>query len=53
MITDLERLKKDYRETIHYKRRLKSRGKDSLAYKTEKKALGLKQHIKELQTIGG
>ena len=51
MITDLERLKKDYRETTHYKRRLKSRGKDSLAYKNEKKGLGLKLHIKELQTI--
>jgi len=32
---------------------LKSKGKDILAYKNEKKALGLKQHIRELQTIGG
>ena len=53
MITELNRLKRDYKEAIHYKRRLKSRGKDTLAYKINKKALGLKQHIRELNNIGG
>jgi hypothetical protein len=53
MITDLERLKRDYKETISYKRRLSRKGKDLLAYKLEKKALGLRHHIKELQILGG
>ena len=53
MITELERLKRDQREALRYKRPLKKRVKDSLSYKAYKRALDLNQPIRELQTIGG
>lgn len=36
-ITQIERLKKDIREATYYQRRLTKKGKDTLAYKMEKK----------------
>ena len=53
MITELERLKRDQREAFRYTKRLKEKGKDTLSYKINKKALNLNKHIRELQTIGG
>jgi len=52
MITS-ERLKRDQREAFRYKKRLKDKGKDNLAFKMNKKAINLTHHIRELQTIGG
>ena len=36
-ITQIERLKKDIREATYYQRRLTKKGKNTLAYKMEKK----------------
>ena len=45
---EIERLKRDMNETIHYQRRLEKKGKDNNIYKMQKKIEYLSDTIQEL-----
>tara|TARA_B100001057_G_scaffold105067_1_gene102537 strand:+ start:3234 stop:3398 length:165 start_codon:yes stop_codon:yes gene_type:complete len=47
----LERLKKDKKEAIYYRKRLMEKGKSVLAYKMEKKIAYMEQHINDMVEI--
>lgn len=50
-LTEIERLKRDRNETIHYQRRMHKRGKDKHVYKLQKKIDHLSESIQEM-TVG-
>lgn len=49
-LNSVERLKKDYNETLHYRKRLLKKGKDIQAYRMQRKADYLSEAIKYLRT---
>lgn len=48
--TQIERLKRDKKEALHYCNKLLKKGNDVLAYKIQKKAEYLAQSIAEIET---
>ena len=53
MHVQIERLRKDYREAIYYQRKLKKKGKNTLAYKMGKKIEYLSQYIEQMDSVKG
>jgi hypothetical protein len=49
--TQIERLKRDEKEALHYCNKLLRKGNDVLAYKIQKKADYIAQSITEMQMI--
>jgi len=49
MSREIERLKRDKRETLYYQRRLLKRGKSDLAYKMQKKIDYMTETIRYMQ----
>ena len=51
----IERLKRDRKETLHYRKKLLKKGKDVLASKMLKKVAFIDQHLSDIQAmqIGG
>jgi hypothetical protein len=47
-LTEIERLKRDRNETIHYQRRMEKKGKDSHVYRLQKKIDHLSDYIQEI-----
>lgn len=47
---EIERLKRDRNETLHYRIRLLKKGKSDLAYKMQRKADYITETIRYLQT---
>lgn len=47
----IERLKRDKKETLHYRKKLLKKGKDVLAAKMLKKASYIDQHLTEMIAI--
>ncbi len=45
---EIERLKRDRNETLHYQRRMEKKGKDTHVYKLQKKIDHLSEYIQEL-----
>ncbi len=52
-LTEIERLKRDMNETIHYQRRMHKKGKDSHVYRLQKKIDHLSDYIQEISEITG
>jgi|TARA_B110000908_G_scaffold83746_1_gene100194 hypothetical protein len=53
MDVQIERLRKDQREAIYYQKKLKRKGKDTLAYKIGKKIEYMSQYIEQMDSIKG
>ncbi len=49
----IERLKRDRKETLHYRRKLLNRGKDLLAKRMTHKLAKIDEHLFELEAIQG
>tara|TARA_B100001057_G_scaffold500761_1_gene617655 strand:+ start:1766 stop:1975 length:210 start_codon:yes stop_codon:yes gene_type:complete len=49
----IERLKRDRKEALHYRRKLRNKGKDVLASKMTKKLAKIDEHLFEMKTIIG
>jgi len=47
-LTEIERLKRDRNETMHYQRRLAKKGKETHVYRLQKKIEYISEHIQEL-----
>lgn len=47
----IERLKRDKKETLHYRKKLLKKGKTVLAAKMLKKASYIDQHLSDMQAI--
>jgi len=47
----VERLKRDRKETLHYRKKLLKKGKDVLAAKMLKKVSYIDQHLSDMQAI--
>ena len=47
----IERLKRDRKETLHYRRKLLNRGKDVLAKRMTQKLAKIDEHIFEMKAI--
>ena len=51
MVIKIDRLKKDRREAIYYRNRLKRKGKDVLAYKMQKRIINIDLQIEETKRL--
>lgn len=49
--TQIERLKKDKKEALYYRKRLIKRGKDTLAYKMQRKIEYLSRYIDQMESL--
>ena len=49
--TQIERLKRDKKEALYYRKRLIKRGKDTLAYKMQVKIEYLTNHINQMESL--
>jgi len=49
--TQIERLKRDKKEALYYRKRLIKRGKDTLAYKMQRKIEYLSKHIDQMESL--
>ena len=49
----IERLKRDRKETLHYRRKLLNKGKDVLAKRMTQKLAKIDEHIFEMKAIQG
>ncbi len=47
----VERLKKDRKETLHYRRKLLQKGKNAIAARMMKKITRMDQHIADMQQV--
>lgn len=47
----VERLKKDRKETLHYRRKLLKKGKNAIAARMMKKITKMDQHIADMQQV--
>jgi len=51
MVIKIDRLKKDKREAIYYRNRLKRKGKDVLAYKMQKRIINIDLHLEQIKRL--
>jgi uncharacterized protein YoxC len=50
---EIERLKKDRNEILHYRKNLLKKGKETLAYKMQRKAEYIDETIRYMRAAGG